>query len=488
MVYRFIPTATLLILVLASNSSAAAATSLRSYLEQFFQSQPTLRALEGDLQAVEARAWSLKYRFDSNLRFAPAYGEVIPSDAGQAFNLVGGLNQTLPYGTELSFDAQRNFATGGLGATPELSLSGRISQSLWRNAFGGRWRQEAFAESERARALRIEFDDARWGACVQGIRSYLTSWAFQEKDAIIRELVSASAELLKWSERAHRSRLIRKRELLTARADRLRVKEQNLQFQSEKRSAMGELAAQANLSAIPERLEAVSRETLPDWGDLTEEAIKSSRTLMAEQARLSSREAALDSARQEARVGFDVFAEAGRRDFNFSGLRTSSTFYQFGVEIGVPLFSPAARGAVREAIAARAAQEARVEEERREQIARLRTLRAEYDLTRERLKLFRERIEVYRQETKAARRDLEQSRVEIEDYLTTRDRWLNERLSELDAQVQYHLKGLEVGRFSSAVPAVCGGSGKKVGLKAIDRPTLPQPPVRRAGLKQGKKS
>lgn len=370
----------------------------------------------------------------------------------------GGLTQNLPWGTSLNLNLDKFLEASHsslLGMDADYSIS--IRQELLRNSFGRLDREVRTRAQSHLRLSQIQRQNQVLKSCYTGTQIFIYAYISQQKLSVFNEILNDSNQTLKFSENSYNRKILRKIDILSARADNLRIRS---------RQSLAQKEYQKNISSLTHPISVGKTSVqLKDPGSIfhgwkLETQMEPTRFLSykEQEQMVLSTESALKIARQSADYQLDLGFTVGHREGAFQRMGTSlnEDYVQLSLTMDWPLFNKTDRAAVAQAQYERDMAVHNKQRTKKELSERQDHLNEDLRSSRERLQISRKKIKIYEQQIKEARRLLRTGKLEFEDYIRYRDTYLNERLHSMTLQNEMWSQKSHLAWLQSQVTLLCG--------------------------------
>lgn len=381
-------------------------------------------------------------------------------------NLTGSYQQLLPLGTHLEFKATSFFekSNPNLGSVDrEYSLS--LRQPLWKNFGGRRQRSQGWVAELSVQVQDQEVNERQLQSCQEGVNNYIQAYTQQERLSVHKELLALSRRALNVAEKAYKEKLLRRLDILAARADYSRSQSDKNKQESELERAWLKLFSYKNSTSIDSKefISLVISITKPEafmekLGTL-KARLDNSFVFNSAVKRLEQSQAGVELAKEQAKPSLDFGLRVGKRE----GLVQSQAavvdfeenYVQIFAEFEIPVINHQRSAEVGKALAEKRLQSLNQQRLSKELALKvnaaevsLRELALHMQTTQERIRLFNLQVE-------EAFRMISTGRIEFSDYIRYRDQLAFERLHYLDLQNLYWQNQLQLAVLDPDMIHIC---------------------------------
>lgn len=445
--------------------------SIQSYLSQFFQKDEDVKEVFLSRQRDLAQNRALTDVFQNQLTLTPDYTSTeLDSPLGGSFEqqrwrLSTRFEQQTPYGLGLNLEGAKFFddpdpAIGGLDQDWTISLE----QSLWNNAFGFAARSAQRQFEQRAQELKFTEKQSLQESCVTGAELYINAYVRMKRNEIAQGRLKDAKRALNISESGFRRRLLRKIDVLTARADYVRVESVAVSRKTDFEKSLSELyfrleenpQIQSSLdspedffSEVP-RLGAFNAETSYQWLSASASTQAEEQSYLETKSRRRSTVNLGASWNQRQTLGA-TGNSAGQ--FNLNEINSLNVF----LRVELPLINKTWQGEV--ASQHLNWQLAQVYERRvKKQISDdFRRLQLDEQQSVKSLELTTKSLGFRKKQLTEAQRLLNAGKIEFNDYIQYRDNYFQEQENQLESLSLFWQSRIRQAQYSDKLGAYCMG-------------------------------
>ncbi len=387
--------------------------------------------------------------------------------------LQGGLTQKWPSGTRAQWSAIKHMAntSSSMGMGDEYSLS--VRQELMKN-FLGRLDLEIQSQAKsELRLSQLRHQNQALESCYTGTKLFINAYHSQQNLRILEEMLKDAKKTLQISERSYKKKMLRKIDILSARADRLRIEGQTSLAQKNYDQRVQSLFTPIS------HLISMTKPSFPSspsfqfvnpksiFQTLEFKSPSSPRESLAYQQgeqRVFSSESKLNISKESARNQMDFQWTLGHRNHGAPFLQAqtskqSENYIIFGLNMEWPLINK-----TRGAMVAKAQYERDMAIQNRQRILEEVTEQQAHFLaslksSRERLNMSRQKMKLYDQQIREARRLFQNGSLEFEDYIRYRDIYLNEKLQMIFLQNEQWHQQTQLALLQNNMTHLCPSGG-----------------------------
>jgi len=356
------------------------------------------------------------------------------------------LSQLLPTGTNVSLKGTRILDN----SLEQRSYQGStdsivITQPLYKNSFGELFRKDISAAEFALAASKKQRDLQKINTCLQGIESFASTYRFQEQVKIYTEIEKTSGNLLALANRLRKKRLIRKLDLLSARADYLRIHSLLLEAQKDHQQSISTLSQYLNSNETNKENETLFLAN-PTMGfrkfpHLITFNVSTNASYLESINILRSKELAVKAAQSTARSDVDLFLETGntkgRVEINSGYPKFEDSFVTVGLKWTLPLNNQTLKANIAKADFERQIAQNNISLKERNLKSEFEQLIIQIKNLNQQLTISKSKSDKYRDQVKEADRLLNAGKLEFEEYYRYRDALLNENIDALKLKQSY---------------------------------------------------
>ena len=426
--------------VWASAFKSQESVSLTHYLQVYLSHDEELKNFDLRSQVAQSQLEKAQDLYQSQLTLEPLQTHTERNSPTLPYERVtrigANLTQKLASGTSLRLGTNRyleSSVSSLLEVSGDYSLS--IHQELLKNSFGSLDREVRNRAASNFKLSQLQYQNQMLKSCYKGMKIFINAYSSQQNLIIFEEMLKDSDRTLQFSEKAYEKRMLRKIDILSARADNLRIQSQKLQAQKEHKNKMSSLTHPISENKVFFKLENPSQIFLR-WKLGAKKKPLQLLTYKEQEQKVLSSESTLKISKNSARHQLGLEFTMGRREGAFQriGKALDEDYINLSLTMGWPIFNK-----TRKAIVAEARYERDIAIYNRQRMAEELSEQQDYlseelKSSRERLQISRQKIKLYRQQIKEAKRLLRAGKLEFEDYIRYRDIYLSERVQSISFQ------------------------------------------------------
>ena len=388
-------------------------------------------------------------KFDSSLR---------DDNSNRTTNITGQLVQGTPTGTEIQVNAQKYLETQNpLFSTLDRSYSAKITQDLFRNAFGATQRSIRKKAKIDFNVAELEYRQSMVNTCENAFTLYAETYIQQEITELLISQLKDAKRALRVSKDLYRDRLINKIDKLTSENDFI---DTELQVEQAKQKLLNsKLQIQAFLEdqqSLEYRLKDPSYYVLNKEMNLDNETISE----IILQKRVNSQELDVDRARWDRRtdvkLGFEVGERFGRLAFNGPLLNYNEEYLRASVEFGFDLINNTEDADLKNAIDQKNSLSKETQVLAKTQRSKVAGLVALNDLLKSQVAASQNQVKILEEKMDIAFKRMERAQMDFQNYLLHRNAYLNQKRNYLQLKKDLWLNQFAIQKeFAHNMPKLC---------------------------------
>ena len=426
--------------VLASTLKPQIQMNLAKYLKIYLSHDEELKNSDLQIQISQSQLDKASDLYQSQLTLGTSQNHIERNSSTIPYERItrmgGSFIQNFASGTSLSLDINKYLESSALsllGVSADYSLS--IHQELLKNSFGSLDREVKTRAESEFRLSQSQHQNQMLKSCYTGIQIFINAYSSQQNLNTFEEILKDSNQTLQFSEDAYKKKMLRKIDILSARADNLRIQSQQARAQKEYQKRISSLISPISAKNISPKLDNPSQ-TFLRWKLKFKIDPTQSFTYKEREQKLLSTESALKISKNSARHQLDLGFTVGRRGgvVQRSSKILNENYVNLSLTMDWPIFNKTNEATVAQAQYERDIAIYDKQRKIEDLLEQQDHLREDLKLSHEQLQISWKKMKIYGQQIKEAKRLLKAGTLEFEDYIRYRDTYLSERLQSISLQ------------------------------------------------------
>ena len=452
-----------LLFLLAADMGLASTLSLREYVKRSLNENEAVKARELEVKQAIQAVNIAQDLYKTNLKLGPQQSHLDQNFSPSGLKLyernteiAGVLAQTLPTGTSLAFEVTDTLDnSANVVGRIDRQYSFGLKQSLQRNFLGSLTQLEVEKSTHGLTLAQTEQKKVRFAECLRAAVEFVDGFSAQKKVEVLRELESGARDLEKMSTRDYNNHRLRKIDWLSFRADYLELNARLLAQEDIADDLASRMAIKLKSKPVEFSDPAPLFTVLPSAKWQSADNLE----LLGLAQELVRDESGLAIAERESRSEIELGVELGQRKGQTLVGASLEEFADNFVNLSLQ-WSWSALNRTADA----QAQIARLEVEKTRLKQQLAQKQLEENWTeffnglkknRQQLEISGKKEEIYRQQVEEAEKMYRSGKYEAEKYLDFRNRYLNEKMNNLDLTLAIWKAQIKIAELNGEHPLFC---------------------------------
>jgi outer membrane protein TolC len=413
---------------------------------------------ENQLQS-QTDLWQSRFTATPQIEFLDRSFSAAPDVGFRAQDISATFTQSMPTGTNIELSGQKFIEVQNpLVSSVDRRYSARITQDLFRNAFGRTQRAQQNRALTDFELAQLQLRQARVESCNEAFELYTETYIQQEIAQLMQTQLKDAEEALSIARRLHRDRLVNEIDKLSSESDFL-----NTQLQTQQ--------ALQRLENNRRQIQAFIDHPIPADFKLTDprvfltrlRGVPENRPTLNElliQHRLESQEFEVERARTDrwadVRLGLEAGETVGRFGFTGTLLDFNDVFLRATLTVGLDLINRTEDAELKNAIQIKnnfAKQKLVTEKTQKSLVENLKALNR---LLQAQVVTSEKQVQLLKEKAKVAFEQMGRARLDFENYLLHRNAYLDRKINDLNLKKDYWLNQFSLQReYAHESPEFC---------------------------------